>query len=120
MDEISEPIEPDPEVYLQYADDPAFRKKSIAYKFSRADSMYMYIGYNEKQPMFKDKQTRQALTMLIDRKYIIDEYLKGFGSEMARPIAHHKEAMRYHASAAPLRSGWGQETVGRGGMEGRG
>ena len=43
-------------------------KNNIAYKFSRPNAMSIYIGYNMVKPMFKDKETRQALTMLVDRE----------------------------------------------------
>ena len=86
VDELSEPVEPDAEEYLHYANDPQFLKNNIAYKFSRSQAMYIYIGYNEVKPMFKDKETRQALTMLIDRKGIIKDLLEGFGAEMTGPF----------------------------------
>jgi peptide/nickel transport system substrate-binding protein len=86
IDELSEPIEPDPEEYIRYENDPKFLKRFIAYKFSRANARYMYIGYNQAEPMFRDKQTRQALTMLVDRSGIIKEFLHGFGTEMAGPF----------------------------------
>jgi len=87
LDYMGEPIAPDPEQYLQYAKDPEFLKKFTAYKYSRPVGMYMYVGYNCDKPMFKDKQTRQALTMLIDRKEIIDKMLQGFGTEMTGPFS---------------------------------
>jgi peptide/nickel transport system substrate-binding protein len=86
LDYMGEPIPPDPEQYIQYSKDPDFIKKYIAYKFSRPVGMYMYLGYNMDKPMFKDKETRQALTMLINRKEIIDKMLLGFGSEMTGPF----------------------------------
>jgi peptide/nickel transport system substrate-binding protein len=91
IDELSEPIEPDPEEYLRYQKDPDFLKKYTLYKFSRANAMYMYIGYNMSKPMFKDKETRQALTMLIDRKGIISDLLQGFGTEMAGPFNQNRK-----------------------------
>lgn len=40
---------------------------------------YTYIGWNEANPLFKDKKVRQALTMAIDRKSIVDAILEGHG-----------------------------------------
>jgi peptide/nickel transport system substrate-binding protein len=54
--------------------------------------MSMHIGYNMTKPMFKDKETRQALTMLIDRKGIINDLLLGFGTEMAGPYSVNRKA----------------------------
>jgi len=86
VDELSEPIEPDPEDYLHYSNDADFLKKFIAYKYARPNAMSLYVGYNLRKPMFKDKETRQALTMLIDRKGIINELDRGFGVEMTGPF----------------------------------
>lgn len=43
--------------------------------------MYSYIGWNEARPFFKNKAVRQALTMAIDRKRIIQQNLNGLGIE---------------------------------------
>ncbi|HVX83797.1 MAG TPA: ABC transporter substrate-binding protein [Phycisphaerae bacterium] len=86
LDYVGEPIQPDPEIYLQYSQDPSFQKKFIAYKYSQPAAMYMYLGWNCDRPMFQDKQTRRALTMLVDRRAIIEQMLKGFGAEMTGPF----------------------------------
>lgn len=43
---------------------------------------YAYIGWNQAKPFFKTKKVRQALTMAIDRKRIVREYLNGRGEEI--------------------------------------
>lgn len=48
--------------------------------------VYYYLGYNEKRPVFADKTVRQALTMAIDRRAIIDAFLYGFGKPCLGPI----------------------------------
>jgi peptide/nickel transport system substrate-binding protein len=116
LDYMGEPIAPDPEQYLQYSKDPEFQKKFIAYKYSRPVGMYMYVGYNNDRPMFKDKETRQALTMLIDRKAIIDRMLQGFGQEMTGPFSPRTKqndptvkALPYDVAAAKKKladAGW--------------
>lgn len=45
------------------------------------DRSYTYVGWNEVNPLFKSKRVRQALTMAIDRKRIIERYLNGMGIE---------------------------------------
>ena len=87
LDYIGDPMPPDPEDYLKYATDPEFVKQFQAYKYSRPVGLYMYIGWNCDKPMFHDKETRQALTMMIDRQAIIDQMLKGFGSPMTGPFS---------------------------------
>src|SRR5205085_6514779 len=46
---------------------------------------YTYIGWNELNPLFKDKKVRLALSYLVDRKSIIDKVLFGDGV----PIQSH-------------------------------
>jgi peptide/nickel transport system substrate-binding protein len=43
---------------------------------------FAYIGWNQAKPYFKSKKVRQALTLAIDRKRIIREYLNGNGEEI--------------------------------------
>jgi peptide/nickel transport system substrate-binding protein len=42
---------------------------------------YSYIGWNEANHLFKNKKVRQALTMAIDRKRIIEQNLNGMAIE---------------------------------------
>ena len=43
---------------------------------------YNYVGWNEANPLFKSKKVRQALTMAIDRKRIIENNLNNMGIEI--------------------------------------
>lgn len=43
---------------------------------------YNYIGWNETNPLFKNAQVRQALTMAIDRERIIRQNLNGKGQQI--------------------------------------
>ncbi|MEC0323199.1 peptide-binding protein [Bacillus subtilis] len=40
---------------------------------------YVYIGWNEKNELFKDKKVRQALTTALDRESIVSQVLDGDG-----------------------------------------
>lgn len=80
-------FDPDPEQYVKFSNDPEFLKKFLAYKFPRPNSGYTYVGYNETKPMFKDKLTRQALTMLIDRQAIIHTLVKDMAMEVTGPFS---------------------------------
>lgn len=51
-------------------------------KIQYINRSYSYIGWNEARPYFKDKKVRQALTMAIDRKRIIQQNLNGMGVEI--------------------------------------
>lgn len=48
--------------------------------------VYYYIGWNQAKKFFNSKKVRQALTMAIDRKRIIDQNLSGLGVEIACPF----------------------------------
>ncbi|MCB1135326.1 MAG: permease [Chlamydiia bacterium] len=47
---------------------------------------YTYLGWNQNTPYFKSKRVRQAMTMAIDRRRIIDQNLNGLGSELTGPF----------------------------------
>ncbi len=92
--------DPDAEQYAKFSEDAEFTKKFTLYKFPRPDMGYTYVGYNLVKPMFKDKLTRQALAMLIDRDAIIHTFLK----DLAMPISGPFSPMtpQHDQSIAPL------------------
>ena len=49
--------------------------------------VYYYIGYNEKNPLFSDRNIRRALTMAMDRNKIIEALLYGYGRPCLGPLA---------------------------------
>lgn len=62
--------------------------------------LYYYIGWNQAKPYFKSQKLRQALTMAIDRKRIIREYLNGMGEEITGTF--YKNSPSYDPSIVPL------------------
>lgn len=56
------------------------------YKLKYYLSSFSYIGWNQSSPFFKDRRVRQALTMLIDRKAILDKLLFGIGENVIGPF----------------------------------
>lgn len=54
-------------------------------KVTPSEPVYSYIGWNMNNPLFSDKKVRMALSLLIDRKTIIDKVLYGDGT----PIQSH-------------------------------
>ncbi|PYI53136.1 peptide-binding protein [Paenibacillus flagellatus] len=44
-----------------------------------AGSQYLFVAWNLNNPLFQDKKVRQALTMAIDRKGIVDSVVEGQG-----------------------------------------
>lgn len=61
--------------------------------------VYTYIGWNEAKPYFSSKKVRQAMTMAIDRKRIIDQFLNGMGIEINGPFYRYSDA--YDTSIDP-------------------
>ena len=62
-------------------------------KFTRmSDKGYVYIGWNHKNPRFRDVRVRKALTMATDRATILSAFRGGFGQVAALPIfAEHPD-----------------------------
>lgn len=61
--------------------------------------IYTYIGWNEAKPYFQSAQIRQAMTMAIDRKRIIDNELNGLGVEITGTFYRYSPA--YDTSIKP-------------------
>lgn len=47
---------------------------------------YIYIGWNNEHPIFRDKRVRRAMTYLTDRKQIVKSVLFGLGEVVDSPI----------------------------------
>ena len=74
------------EQWVRRADEAKFKDGSIKrYRYSGRG--YSYIGYNAKRDCFKDADTRRALTLLIDRKRILNEVMHGCGQIANGPFA---------------------------------
>ena len=85
-DEQIDRIEPVGDQFFKFSNDPEFLKRFKAYKYLRVNSGWGFIGWNLKKPMFKDKETRRALTMLLDKPAMINTLMKGMGAEQPGPI----------------------------------
>ncbi|MFG0328300.1 MAG: ABC transporter substrate-binding protein [Phycisphaerales bacterium] len=60
---------------------------------------YGYMGYNLRLPKFADKRTRQALTMLVDRRELIDTLREGIGEIVTGPF--HFNSDQYNKNIEP-------------------
>ena len=47
---------------------------------------YNYIGWNNAKPLFQSRRVREALTMAVDRKLIIDNLCYGYAEECTSPF----------------------------------
>ncbi|MDD3153355.1 MAG: peptide-binding protein [Victivallaceae bacterium] len=74
-----------PDQWVNRTSGKAFTSGAIG-KYRYPGASYFYIGYNLKNPLFGDRRTRQALTMLIDRKAILEKIYHNLGSVVAGPF----------------------------------
>jgi peptide/nickel transport system substrate-binding protein len=79
-------FEPSGDQFLKFSHDPEFMKKFQAYKYLLVNSGWGFIGWNLNRPMFKDKETRRALSMLLDKPAMIDTLLKKMAEPQAGPF----------------------------------
>lgn len=68
-------------------------------KLEFAARSYVYLGWNQANSLFKDRNVRLAQTMAIDRQRIIDQYLNGMGFEVTGPFS--RDSTSYDKSIAP-------------------
>ncbi|HDQ26392.1 MAG TPA: peptide-binding protein, partial [bacterium] len=69
------------DLYFSRADTSAFNRMFNKYKIPAFT--YVYIGYNNENPLFADKKVRQALSYALDKEEIIEGVKLG----LARPIS---------------------------------
>ena len=56
------------------------------YKLMYYQPIFSYIGWNAASPLFSDRRVRVAMTMLINRKEILDKLLFGIGKPVTGPF----------------------------------
>ena len=74
------------EQWVRRAGEAKFKDGSIS-RFRYSGDGYNYIGYNAAVHCFRDRETRLALTLLIDRERILQEVLHGCGKLANGPFA---------------------------------
>ncbi|MCQ2379018.1 MAG: peptide-binding protein [Victivallaceae bacterium] len=74
-----------PDQWLRRGDSRIFRDGSFR-KYRYLVPQYTYIGYNQKNPLFRDKRVRRALTMLVDRERIRREIYFGLAENADGPF----------------------------------
>ena len=82
-----------------------FKEKSWSEDFNRRflkgvsyAGGYMYIGWNNKHPIFGDRQVRQAMTHLTDREGMVENIMFGLAETVEGPI--HKFRPEYNHDLA--------------------
>ena len=85
---------PEPHQVARYERDQAYQA------FSNPAFSYVYIGYNNRHPLFTDKRVRRALGMAIDADEIIKYVIYGQGEHTTGPYPKNTEW--YDHSIRPL------------------
>lgn len=83
--------------FIRQTDTPFFKKYYEKYRLPSFG--YTYLGYNLKNPKFKDKRVRQALNYAVDKKEIIDIVLSGLGRQLTGPFI--PDSWAYDAGVKP-------------------
>ena len=76
----------EPSQWRKYTAEPGFTSRNHCYKYLTSSSGYLYVGWNLKQPMFKDRRTRVALAMLVNVPAIIKTFLYGMATQVTGPF----------------------------------
>ncbi|MDD5107061.1 MAG: peptide-binding protein [Desulfuromonadaceae bacterium] len=72
---------------VQYARQTASQEFTSGFnKYRYPSSSYLYMGYNLRHPLFKDKRIRQAITAAINKDELIQGVLFGMGQKAHGPI----------------------------------
>jgi peptide/nickel transport system substrate-binding protein len=86
------------EVDLMAVEIPAdfYRDLSTAQEYgleriTPSEPSFNYLGWNENNPLFKDKKVRMALSYLVDRQTIIDKLMFGKGILIQSPIYYKQK-----------------------------
>lgn len=88
-----------PDQWINRTSTPEFGKQGFLRKYAFPGYSYSYIGLNLKNPVFKDKRVRQALSHLINR----DKIQKDIFFNLAKPVSgpFPKESSAYDQSVLP-------------------
>ncbi len=67
--------------WVRQTEGPSFKGKFTKHRYYLPN--YSYIGWNMRSPLFSDRRVRTAMTMMLNRKEILDKILLGQGEVIA-------------------------------------
>ncbi|GMW01579.1 MAG: hypothetical protein AMXMBFR84_27160 [Candidatus Hydrogenedentota bacterium] len=91
-----------PEQWINQAATPEFEAKFAKYVNWAPQGYlgnYSYVAWNLRKPQFKQKEVRQALTLLFNRQLLVDKIWHGYGKVISGPA--FSESPDYDKSIAP-------------------
>lgn len=77
--------------------DESFREKFSRHRFYPPN--YSFIGWNMNNSLFADRRVRLAMTMLLDRRQILEKVLFGLGEQVTGPF--YRYGINYDDSVTP-------------------
>lgn len=83
-----------PVQYVRQTDTPQFKAAFNKYRYP--SNGYLYLGYNLRHPLFKDKRVRQAITAAINKDELIQGVLFGMGQKATGPMIPGRWAYNPH------------------------
>jgi len=87
------------EQWVKRTNTPLFQKGGKIKKMKYLGRGYSYIGYNLRNPLFKDKMVRRAFTHLVDRKRILKEIYHNLAKIVTGPFFYNSSS--YDKSIKP-------------------
>jgi peptide/nickel transport system substrate-binding protein len=109
-------VDVEPDTWLQ-PDTQADAFTKIMTRAERSSFGYVYIGWNLKNPIFREKETRKALAMLIPRDEIARDLHDDLAERVNGPMYFKSPAYDPHGSVHRLRSGRRQAHPAQGRLE---
>jgi len=85
--------------YIYHTKSSIFKKNFR--KFEKPSLGYVYLGYNLRNPLFKDKRVRRALNLAVNKKRIIKTVLLGKGIICTGPFVPSQWAFNPKIKPAP-------------------
>lgn len=83
-----------PQQYAKQTDTPKFKESFVKYRYTGFN--YSYIGYNQRNPLFRDLRVRRALSHAIDKKEILQGVNYGLGQVATGP---YRPGMWYYKAS---------------------
>jgi peptide/nickel transport system substrate-binding protein len=84
--------------HLKQTTSPRFTRRFA--KHIDVYATYTYIGWNQKRAVFRDTRVRRALSMLVDKRNIVDKVMLGLAEPVESPI--FRERPEYNRALEPF------------------
>lgn len=93
-----------PEQYVTKTKTPEFGKTVLAVKAENSEPdnfSYGYIGWNGKHPFFSDANVRMAMSLLLNRDFMIEKFRYGMSEKGVGPFGNRSSASSKNVKPVP-------------------